>query len=189
MQPHHFSGAVAKYLWNVIPEAIKQLITPSDSVFYALFNTVAVSVVKMTKCFNKTLQQNDPGAYKSTAYLHEIKAFYGDSQENYRQSIKRLSKVFITPIDQESVQQLSIDIHSLARGIYLAPRSISWDAEHKPDFYSIHFGKLLKKSAAELKQMIEEIGTVKRRFVMKQTRELSAMKRVMEIAHGNEMQS
>jgi uncharacterized protein Yka (UPF0111/DUF47 family) len=173
----------------VIPEAIKQLITPSDGIFYVLFNTGAVSVVKMTECLNNILQENEPIPNKWTSYLQEMKLFYGDSQENYRQTVKRLSKVFITPIDREAVHQLSIDIYSVARSIYLVPRSIYWDAEHKPDTYSKHLGQLLKKSAGELEQMIAEIGTPKRRLVMKHAGEVNALKKEMEITYDQALQS
>lgn len=142
----------------------------------------------MTECLFKILHENEPDPDKWTAYHKEMKEFYGESQENFRQTVKRLSKVFITPIDRESVHQLSIDIHSVSRSIYLVPRAISWDAVHKPDPYSKHFGQLLKKSAAELQQMIAEIGTPKRRFVMKHAMELNAIKREMEIAYDKALQ-
>ncbi|MBM3920369.1 MAG: hypothetical protein FJ347_03985 [Sphingomonadales bacterium] len=173
----------------MIPEAIKRLITPSDGIFYVLFNTGAVTVVKMTDCLYKIVHEDEPGSDKWTAYLQEMKLFYGESQENYRQTVKRLSKVFITPIDRESVHQLSVDLHNVARSIYIVPRSISWDAEHKPDSFSKHLGLLLKKSAAELQQMVEDIGTPKRRFVMKHAKELIAIKREMEIAYDQALKS
>ena len=173
----------------MISEAIKQLITPGDGVFYTLFNSGSVSVVKMTDCVFKMLHENEPGSDKRAVYLQEMKTFYRESQENYRQTVKRLSKVFITPIDRESVHQLSVDLHAVARSIYVVPRSIAWDAENKPDSCSKHLGELLKKAASELEQMVEDIGTPKRTFVMKHARELNAIKREMETTYDHALQS
>ncbi len=173
----------------MVPEAVKQLISPRDGIFYTLFNTGAASVVKMTDGLCKILQENEPGSDKWMAFLKEMKTFYGESQENYRQTVKRLSKVFITPIDREAVHQLSIDIYSVSRSIYLVPRTISWDAEHKPDSHSKHLVHLLKKSAGELEQMIAEIGTPKRRFVLKHAREVNAIRKEMEITYDRALKS
>jgi uncharacterized protein Yka (UPF0111/DUF47 family) len=173
----------------VIPEAIRKLIIPGDEVFYALFNTGAVSVVKMMYCLNKIILETEHDSEKCSTYLQELKMHYGESRENYRQTVKRLSKVFITPIDRESVHQLSVDLHSIARSIYLVPRSISCDADYNPDSYIQQLGQFLKKSAVELEQMVDDIGTTKRNFVMQHAKELHSTKREMEIAYDHALQS
>jgi uncharacterized protein Yka (UPF0111/DUF47 family) len=173
----------------VIPEAIRKLIIPGDEVFYALFNTGAISVVKMTRCLNDILLDIEPHSEKWTYSLQELKTYYGESRENYRQTVKRLSKVFITPIDRVQVHQLSVDLHSIARSIYLVPRSVLWDVDYSADTYIQMFGQLLTKASLELERMVDDIGSPKRNYVMKHSRELYILKREMEIAYDHALQS
>lgn len=172
----------------MIPLAIKQLISPGDEIFYAFFNTGSGLVVKMTDCLYKMLHEIDYSEEKKADYIREIKFLYSESQENYRQTVKRLSKVFITPIDRESVHQLTVDLHAVARSVFIVPRSIAWDTEQKPDFYSKLIGQLLKKTASELEQMVVDIGAPKRRFVLKHARELNAINREIETTYDHALQ-
>jgi uncharacterized protein Yka (UPF0111/DUF47 family) len=173
----------------VIPESIRQLIAPRDDVFYAFFNTGALALVNMTDCLDRILLETEPTQEKWLAYIQEMRMLYGDSRENYKHTVKRLSKVFITPIDRESVHQFSVDLHAIARSIYLVPRTISWEAGNNPDSYVKYLGHLLNKSALEFELMAQDIGTTQRRLVMKQARKLTAIKREMEIAYDHALQS
>lgn len=173
----------------MIPAAIKQLILPSDEVFYTLFNKGAALVVKMSDCLNEILNEIDFSEDKWSSALLEMKSLYEDSQQNYRHSVKRLSRVFITPIDRESVHQLAVDLHAVARTIYLVPRSLTRHKEHLPDEYAKYLGHLLIKSASELEKMVQDIGTTKRIFVMHHAKEIFAVKREMEITYDRALQN
>lgn len=157
--------------------------------FYAFFNTGARLVVKMSECLNKMLHETAFSDEKSADYIGEIKFLYSESQENYRQTVKRLSRVFITPIDRESIHQLSVDLHAVAHTIFLVPRSVSRHENQHQDIFLQQFGALVEKMAAELEQMIVDIGTTKRLYVMDHAKKIYSLKREMETLYDNALKN
>lgn len=176
-----------EYLWCVIAETLRRLIIPGDELFYLLFNRGAEVTVKMTSCLTTLLSATDMDSQINGASRQEIKSLYSESQNHYRETIKRLSKVFITPIDREAVHELSTNLHAISRGLYLVPRYIPHDNVIN-DTHTRHLGQLIEKSSIELKHMVEEIGTPKRRFVMKHAQQLHALRREIELTYDHALQ-
>ena len=171
----------------MIAEALRRLISPGDELFYVLFNKGAEVAVNMTTCLSNLLNGSATDSETNDAYRREIRTLYAESQNHYREIVKRLSKVFITPIDREAVHELSTNLHAISRGLYLVPRYIPGDNLIN-DTHVKHLGHLIEKSVFELKQMVEEIGTPKRRFVMKHAQQLHAWRREMELTYDHALQ-
>lgn len=129
----------------------------------------------------------DEGTEMNGSSRQEIKMLYAKSQNHYRETVKRLSRVFITPIDREAVHELSTNLHAISRSLYLVPRYIHRDNVMN-DTHIKHLSHLIEKCVFELKQMVEEIGTPRRRFVMKHAQQLHALRREMEITYDHALQ-
>lgn len=153
--------------------------------FYAFFNTGSGLLMKMSDCLNKMLEESDFYGEKWSACTQDMKLYYAESQENYRHTVKRLSKVFITPLDRESIHQLSVDLHAVARIIYLVPRSMTRDKSDLPDIHIQKLSRCVSSLTAEMAKMVADIGTEKRLFVLQHSRNIYAIKREMDIAYDH----
>jgi hypothetical protein len=171
----------------VVSEILRRLVTPGDEVFYTLFNEGADIAVKISSRLSDLLMAYDEGTEMNGSSRQEIKMLYAKSQNHYRETVKRLSRVFITPIDREAVHELSTNLHAISRSLYLVPRYIHRDNVMN-DTHIKHLSHLIEKCVFELKQMVEEIGTPRRRFVMKHAQQLHALRREMEITYDHALQ-
>ena len=141
---------------------------------------------RQTGLLNTMLSAKDEDAKK--ALFDELKTLHAQQLENYRNTVQKLSKVFITPIDRESVHQISIDIHNAGRSIYTIARTLSWLDKHPADSHILLMGNLLLKSAEEMRSMVDDIGNAHRMLVMKHAQQLHRLRREMDAAYEHALQ-
>ena len=130
---------------------------PKDTVFFTLFEKVAINLVEMSEYFHNGIQNFDAN---DESFLKKIHDFEHQNDDLTHQIYMELGKNFITPFDREDIQSLATSLDDVADYIYASTRYIFLFKSPETKAYE-EFSLLIHKACIEIQNAIINQATKK----------------------------
>ena len=143
---------------------IFKMFQPKDKVFFALFETVADTLVEMSKTFHEGIQEFDQN---DETFLQKMSDFEHQNDDTTHKIYVELGQNFITPFDREDISLLASGLDDIADYIYASTKYIYLYKSPETAAYS-EFSLLIYKACLEIQVAIKNLNGFKNPAAVKE---------------------
>ncbi len=140
--------------------SILKVFTPSNTVFYELFESIAGNVSKMGGLFKQVIAEHDVD--KRNSLVQSIIDFEHENDELTHKVFTELGRNFITPFDREDIHSLATALDDIADYIYSAAKKISFYRVNPNEIGMQKMVELIDQGAQQVEIAVKELRNMKK---------------------------
>ncbi len=140
--------------------SILKIFTPTNTVFFELFESIAGNVSKMGTLFKQIITEADYG--KRAALIQNTIDIEHDNDELTHRVFTELSRNFITPFDREDIHYLATALDDIVDYIYAAAKKINLYRVNPNETGMQKLAELIEQSTAQVKIAVTELRNMKK---------------------------
>ena len=157
--PSLFKVKFAQNQINMGINSILKIFLPKDRVFYQLFESVSVVLVKMGEKLKEVV--NEPDFDKRAQLIGQIEDMEHQNDEYTHQIFTELGKNFITPFDREDIHYLATSLDDIADYIYASAKKINFYRVNPNDIGFQKMSELIAFSCVQVHKAVTELRNMK----------------------------
>jgi uncharacterized protein len=139
--------------------SILKIFLPKDRIFYQLFESVSVELVKMGKKLNELAYE--PDFEIRGKIIKEIEDMEHVNDELTHQIFTELGKNFITPFDREDIHHLASALDDIADYIYATAKKINFYRVNPDDIGIRKFADIIPLGCEAVHKAVTELRNMK----------------------------
>ncbi|MCG9881405.1 MAG: DUF47 family protein [Bacteroidia bacterium] len=139
--------------------AIIQLFTPKDKVFYSLFEQVAHNVAEMGELIRDVV--SEPDFSKRAVIIKKLEDLEHKNDNLTHQIFNELGRNFITPFDREDIHYLANALDDICDYIYASAKKINFYKVDPSDSGIQKMADIIAMGAASIKIAVLELRNMK----------------------------
>jgi uncharacterized protein Yka (UPF0111/DUF47 family) len=139
--------------------AIIQLFTPKDRVFYSLFEQVALNVAEMGRLMKDVVAE--PDFSKRGVVIKKLEDLEHNNDNLTHQIFNELGKNFITPFDREDIHHLANALDDICDYIYASAKKINFYKVDPSDSGIQKMADIIALGAESIKIAVLELRNMK----------------------------
>lgn len=140
--------------------SILKIFTPSNTVFFELFESIADNVEKMGALFKQIITEADYD--KRSALIQTTIDIEHDNDDLTHKVFTELSRNFITPFDREDIHYLATALDDIVDYIYAAAKKINLYRVNPNETGIQKMSELIEQSTAQVKIAVIELRDMKK---------------------------
>ncbi len=140
--------------------SILKIFTPTNTVFFELFENIADNVDKMGTLFKQIITEADYD--KRAALIQNTIDIEHDNDELTHRVFTELSRNFITPFDREDIHYLATALDDIVDYIYAAAKKINLYRVNPNETGMQKMAELIEQSTAQVKIAVTELRDMKK---------------------------
>lgn len=140
--------------------SILKIFTPSNTVFFQLFEKIAENVAIMGTLLRQIV--NDADYDKKSALLKTVIDLEHENDELTHNVFTELGRNFITPFDREDIHYLATSLDDIADYIYSAARKINLYRMNTNDIGWQKMAELIEQGSQQVKIAVYELRDMKK---------------------------
>ncbi|MFV0604872.1 MAG: DUF47 domain-containing protein [Niabella sp.] len=140
--------------------SILKIFTPSNTVFFELFESISGNVTKMGNIFKQVVAE--PDADKRSSLVQTIIDLEHDNDELTHKVFTELGRNFITPFDREDIHALATALDDVADYIYSSAKKISFYKVNPNETGMQKMAELIDQGASQVQVAVRELRDMKK---------------------------
>ena len=139
--------------------SILKIFLPKDKVFFALFEAVSETVVKMAAKLKEVVYEEN--FEKRAVLIKEIEDLEHDNDDATHKIFTELGRNFITPFDREDIHYLATALDDICDYIYASAKKINFYKVDPSDAGIQKMAELIFNSCNEVQKAVNELRDMK----------------------------
>ncbi len=136
-----------------------KIFLPKDRIFYQLFESVAVELVKMGEKLKEIV--NEPSFELRAKLIKEVEDMEHVNDELTHRIFTELGKNFITPFDREDIHSLASALDDIADYIYASAKKINFYHVNPDEIGIKKMGDLIALGTVQVHKAVTELRNMK----------------------------
>jgi len=140
--------------------SILKIFTPSNTVFFELFESIAGNVSKMGNLFKQVIAE--PSSNKRSSLVQSIIDLEHENDELTHKVFTELGRNFITPFDREDIHSLATALDDIADYIYSSAKKIVFYRVVPNETGMQKMAELIDQGAQHVQAAVKELRDMKK---------------------------
>lgn len=140
--------------------SILKIFTPSNTVFFELFESISGNVSKMGGLFKQVIAE--PDSDKRSSLVQLIIDLEHDNDELTHKVFTELGRNFITPFDREDIHALATALDDIADYIYSSAKKINFYRVNPNETGMQKMAELIDQGANQVQIAVKELRDMKK---------------------------